>query len=135
MTQIRLTLLLEQMEPAKEALDLQLWVDTNIKPGEKWLEQIELGLAQAKVAVLLVSSKFLASGFIKAKELPPILNAAENDGLTILWVAVSACLYEHTPIRDYQAANDPKRPLDILSAAVRNMELVKICRTIVDAAK
>ena len=88
----------------------------------------------AKVAVLLVSPDFLASDFIAQHELPPLLKAARSNGLIILWVCVSACLYEETEISAYQAAHDISRPLDSLKRAEQNAILVQICQTIKEAA-
>ena len=46
--------------------------------------------------------------------------AAEKEGLIILWIAVSASMYKVTEIADYQAVNDPSIPLDSLKPAILN---------------
>lgn len=114
------------LQPLVRSRAITIWDDTLIKPGGKWKEDIQCALAAASTAVLLVSDNFLASPFIAEHELPPLLTAAENEGLTILWILVSACLYQETEISEYQAAYDPSQPLDSLSAARRKQALAQI---------
>jgi formylglycine-generating enzyme required for sulfatase activity len=82
---------------------IELWDDSQIEPGAKWRAAIETALAQAKVALLLVSDNFLASEFVMNEEVPKLLAAAEAEGVRVLWVSLSPCLVEHTPIGEYQA--------------------------------
>jgi hypothetical protein len=112
---------------------LNVWSDQQIKPGGRWIKEIESALADAKVAILLVSPNFLASEFIHNNELPELLNAAERDGLTILWIPVEDCLYEQTPIGDYQAVHSPAQPLASLKGAKVNQALKAISKAIAEA--
>jgi formylglycine-generating enzyme required for sulfatase activity len=85
------------------------------------------------VALLLVSDDFLASEFVINKELPPLLRAAEAEGLCILWVCLGPCFYEATPIHDYQAVLPPGEPLEAMGPVQQKMALKTIAGAIRDA--
>ena len=114
------------LKPLTRSRTIDIWADTRIKPGAVWREEIERALSCAKVAVLLVSPNFLDSDFIVENELPPLLRAADEQGLKVLWIAISASLYSETDIARYQATTEPSRPLDSLSPAEVNEKLVEV---------
>ena len=119
------------LKPLLKGKRLVVWEDSMIEPGDKWKQKIDQALATAKVAVLLVSKNFLASDFIDKNELPPLLEAAEKEGLRILWVLLGACAYEATRIKDYQAAHEPLVRLDKFTVDEQEEILLSISRTIV----
>jgi formylglycine-generating enzyme required for sulfatase activity len=118
------------IRPLVRSHGLRLWDDSQIPPGAKWREEIETALAAAKVALLLVSSDFLASEFVTNSELPQLLAAAEEEGLRILWVPLRPSLVRRTPIDAYQGLLDPGRPLARMDPVEQEEALVEIALAI-----
>nr|MDZ8020196.1 COR domain-containing protein [Nostoc sp. SerVER01] len=129
-----LTKLQTHLKPMIRNQNLLVWDDTKIQAGAEWRKEIENALAAAKVAVLLVSPDFLASDFIAENQLPPLLDAAEAKGLTIIWIPLSFTSYEETEIEKYQPAHPPNQPLKSLQAVQQDKAWVDICKNIKAAA-
>ncbi|MEB3120454.1 MAG: leucine-rich repeat domain-containing protein [Snowella sp.] len=118
------------IKPFVRADGFEIWDDTKIKSGSAWLEEIEKALASAKVAVLLVSPHFIASDFIHNKELPPLFDAAEKEGLTIFWIPIRYSAYAATKIEKYQSAHPPDKPIVSLNTSKRDEAWVNLCKKI-----
>jgi uncharacterized protein YjbI with pentapeptide repeats len=99
------------LRPLERALNIMVWDDTAIQPGELWRDKIEQGLTSTRVAVLLVSAFFYASEFITCEELPVLLQAAEANQVIIIPIIISSRRFvrESSLVR-FQAVN--QQPLD-----------------------
>lgn len=89
----------------------KIWDDRGIQAGDKWEEEIRAALAQATAAILLVSQDFMASEFIRQVELPRLLEAEQRRDLQLLWIAVRRSSWADTGLKEFQALNDPRKPL------------------------
>jgi hypothetical protein len=108
-----------------------IWSDKDIHPGADWRGEIQKKLATVKVAVLLVSAQFLASRFIINDELPPLLDAANKEGVIIIPVHISASRFDLKPeLSRFQSANDPRTPLMRFRGHKLEEELDRIGRTV-----
>jgi len=122
------------LKPLVRSGAISVWTQAVIQPGARWREELQRALASTKVAVFLVSDNFLDSDFIAQEELRPLLAAAEKEGVKILWVYLSHCLYEASPLWEYQAAHDIKQPLDQLPGETWKRVLRDVARAIQKAA-
>ena len=113
--------------------DSNVWEDTRIRAGEKWKDEISKALSETKIAVLLISPDFLSSKFIKESELPPLLKAAQNKGTTILPLVIKPSIFKKLKnLSQYQAVNDPDKPLMGLSNLEQEKVLAKLTDIIYD---
>jgi hypothetical protein len=112
---------------------VDLWSDARIKAGVLWKDEVERALDEATVAVLLVTSDFLGSDFIVNEELPVLFARAARNELRLIWVAVEHSSVKATPLWQFQAANDPERPLKSLPAPRRHQAMVRIAEQIADS--
>ena len=133
----------EFLKPLVRQEDFTLCSDQDIKIGENWHQHIQAHLNGAKAVVLLISPAFLASDYIANSELPVILkNAADKEGVKILPIIISPCLYEETRFKypdtkkgpeeftlaSIQAANPPSETLVEMDEGERNRVLLKVAR-------
>ncbi|SRR6266567_5002376 len=109
---------------------LEFWSDKKITPGAQWHEEIKRAIEATKVAVLLISPSFLASKFIAANELPPLLEAAKNEGAIIFPVIVRPSNFEDTELVNFQAVNSPSMPVAKMKGYERDALWAKVARDI-----
>lgn len=112
----------------------ELWEYSRIKPGDLWRDEIAKAQAQARMALLLVSQDFLASESIVRHELRPLLRAAEQVGLRILWIPVAPSSWRlYDEISRYKPVISPERSLaEMVDHAEREKVLVAIAEHIRD---
>lgn len=105
---------------------IDFWDDTRIKPGSRWYREIEKAIASARIAILLVSSDYLASRFIAEDELTLLLGDAEKEGITILPLILKPCAYENSPLARFQPINTPSKPLSSMTKSRREAVWEKV---------
>ena len=116
-------------------IELQLWVDDEgIQLGHRWHQKFQNALKATGVAVVLVSSSFLASEYIMKYELPEIISAAADGKIRLFWVYVSYAAYDATELESFQAAHDVSQPLYALERAEQDAILLKVAQDIKAAA-
>lgn len=120
----------------KEGLGLDVWDDTRIKTGMKWQEEIQEKLDRSFAAILLVSTNFLASDFIRENELPKILKNAEQKGTQVIPLIISPCRYTKTEIlKDFQSLNDPDQTFSEMQPAAQDRAFLKMVEAIEEVIK
>ena len=123
--------LVDALAPGVNTGAIDIWDDRQIAVGQQWPDAIEQQIERANVAVLMVSASFLASEYVVKMELPRLVAAARTGRLTLVWVPVSASLYDLTQLKTFQAAIDPHLPLDSMAPSDASNALVSIARTVV----
>jgi len=73
---------------------LEVWDDSRIEAGQDWHPEIEQAMARASVAILLVSTDFLISEFIRSEKVPRLLQRRKTEGLRVFPVIAEPCAWQ-----------------------------------------
>lgn len=137
-----LTLLLKHFDAVINTTspDIEVWYDRKITAGEEWDSTIKAHIKSANIAILLVSTPYLASSYIKSDELPSLLrrrqSQKEGKGLTVIPVIVSPCFYSTSTIAGFQSINSPQETLAELDNPARiDRVFISLMERIVSLAK
>jgi hypothetical protein len=121
------------LAPLERQYDFDLWDDKRLTPGSKWRQEIQKAVNKANVAILIVSADFLASDFIHTDELPPLLKAAEEEGVLILPIIASPSLFLRNPqLSQFQAVNDPSTPLVSATEGEQEAVFLRVAEALVE---
>jgi hypothetical protein len=126
------------LKPHVRKTRIRIWDDTAIDAGEEWREEIKSAFGSANVAILLMSSDFLASDYISQVELPLLFDRAKKKegGLELRWIAVRPSGFQLLPeVEAHQALNEPSRPLSTLRKPAWETELTNVCGKIMAAVE
>lgn len=120
---------------------VSVWADTELKGGDDWKQEIFQALADATVAVLLISQDFLASDFVTREEMPRILQREAEGRLTVLPVFLSPSSVADVGFPDprtsgrsrillskFQGFGGPQEPLASLDWAARERIYTDLAR-------
>jgi small GTP-binding protein len=86
--------LLTVLKPLERKGLLKIWHDRIIEEGDEWRRGIEKAINECDVALLFVSKSFLASPFIQDKELPRLIERRKQQGLHVIPIIISPCMWD-----------------------------------------
>ena len=81
---------------------IDAWQDRRIEAGDEWYQGIQEAMNDCDLALLLVSSAFLASRFIQDGEVPRLLERRQGDGMRVIPVIIRPCPWDSEPVLDLQ---------------------------------
>lgn len=81
------------LSPVLDGRGVRLWVDTDTQTGDRWNTSIGQAITRSRVALLLVSPRFLFSDYVRRVELPALVRA----GAVLAPVLVGSCGWSHVP--------------------------------------
>ena len=125
------------LRPLERDFPMIAWTDQRIRHGDDWKDKIDLALAQADIALLLITQAFLASDFIAKEELPYLLDKHEKGFLTLipLFCETSAVMTVAPALAKLQGCGSPDQPLAELGKPKRLKHYVSISNRLVELAK
>ncbi len=124
---------LEQIQrfllPLEQRGLIDLWDDTRLLAGDHRAAGIGRGLAEAAVAVLLITQNFVASKSITEQQMPRILEAKDQGELRVIPVFMRPStidMVEHAFVTRFKGFGEPQRVLMRLDKSAREEVFVRL---------
>ncbi|MFN2576997.1 MAG: TIR domain-containing protein [Pyrinomonadaceae bacterium] len=114
---------------------IEVWDDSAIGPGQKWISSINGAMSRARIALLLISVNFLNSDFIKKREIPELFRKHESEGMSIYPLLVDYCSWEEVGwLKELQIRPNGDKPVSDYGNRV-NKILTQVAREIAAIAR
>ena len=95
--------LLGHLNPLNEALELSIWHDDPIIPGQAWKTYFESRIHHTDIFLLLVSEDFMNSQFIEQVELKAVIDRHKENKSVVIPVILDNCQWDiDLKVKDYE---------------------------------
>lgn len=136
--------LVNHVNPLVRQGRVRVFSTDHMLPGEDSHVRIRREIDAASVAVLLVSSSYLASDHVNFHELPSLLWRRHNQGMIVIPLIISHCLFDEAfflypdpksgplsmSLSAFQPVNPPSQPLRSMAPSDQDRVLVDLARQI-----
>lgn len=89
--------LLRHLTAPRSRFFIKLWDDRRMEEGSNWVQHLDQTLDMARVAVLVLTPDFLASGFALNRDIPNLFKRRSQEGLTVMPLIARPCHWENIP--------------------------------------
>ncbi len=103
--------LLKHLSYMIRSSQVDVWDDEQIVGGQNWKEEIENKLRTAQIAILLVSSDFLASDFINDFEIPILLDRGKKGEATIVPILIRPVFFHGSELSSFKGFPKSGKPI------------------------
>lgn len=86
--------LIDHLNPLKRALNLNIWHDECIEPGQEWKPLIEQQLNQTDLFLFLISVDFMNSDFITQVEFKTAIERHNNKQSIVIPIIIRYCQWD-----------------------------------------
>ena len=111
--------------------------DTQLEVGVAWYDELDKAMLTAKLGLLLISSPFLSSPFIRREEIPRLFSQHEEAGMKVYPLLVRPCPWEQVQwlkrlqLRPQDSKHRVK-PVSAFTGAAREQVLVNVANEIAE---
>jgi hypothetical protein len=119
------------LEPLQHK-DIYFWYDEKIRTGDIWPLEIQTTIETSHLIICLISNNFLASDFIRTKEIPAI-QERQKEGITVFPILLEDCMWQLMDwLKDIQLYSHNGKPLDSLNENDLKKKFMEIISDIFD---
>ncbi|MBF0294092.1 MAG: TIR domain-containing protein [Magnetococcales bacterium] len=104
--------LIEHLRDLENSGLIQPWTDRVMEIGDEWQKRIQEAMQSCHMALFLVSSSFNASSFIRARELPTLLERWEKEGIDIVPIIIRPCRWNTGPLGKFLSLPKDGEPVN-----------------------
>lgn len=107
------TKLSSHLSPLIRENNINVWDDSNIKPGDNWKKEIFNKLDSSDIVILLVSANFINSDFCFSIEMQKAILNQKSGSTKVVPVIITPCLWQNTILKDLNVLPRNGKPISL----------------------